>query len=109
MSYFFNPLFIPNKYIFMLTQNSTQVFYQVIYVCMYVYIYIYIYIYTYQAWGQIHEYLYLAVFKYFLEYLYLYLYFEFLKQEVFVFVSQILHEIFKYSFLNCLFLLQDYV
>ena len=36
-----------------------------------------------QAWGQIHEYLYLAVFKYFFECLYFYLYFEFLKQEVF--------------------------
>ena len=61
-----------------------------------------------QAWGQIHKYLYLAVFKYFFEYLYLYLYFEVLKQEVFVFVFEILCEISKYSFLNCLFLWKDY-
>ena len=54
-----------------------------------------------QAWGQIHEYLYLDLFKYFFEYLYFYLYFEILKQEVFVFVFEILHEIFKCSFLNC--------
>ena len=53
---------------------------------------------TMQAWGQIHEYLYLAVCKYFFECLYFYLYFEFLKQEVFVFVFQILNEIFKYYF-----------
>ena len=34
-----------------------------------------------QAWGQIYEYLYLSVFKYYFEYLY----FEVLKQHVFVF------------------------
>ena len=52
-----------------------------------------------QAWVQIHEYLYLVIFKYF-SFEYLYSYFGILKQKVFVF--QILLKVFEllYSPLN---------